>query len=139
MVMDILKERMDLVVGRMKEIVTDGVKNEVFDVYFKEMASFCRIVEEYMNFIEMDRMDRQMTSEWAKWNARLYDDILPENYEKSYANPAYAAKVLGEEYGPILSALYTELRSMIIPATEGRLEEVLIRMELFVEVYSAFV
>ena len=136
---EVLKERMDLVAGRVKEIVEEGVKNEAFDAYFKEMASFCRIIEEYMNFIEMDKMDRQMTSAWAKWNERLYADILPASYETSYANPAHATKVLGEEYGPMLSALYAELRSMIIPATEGRMEEVLIRMELFVEVYSAFV
>ena len=133
---EVLKERMDLVQGRIKEIVSEKMKEEAVCLYFEEMASFCRIIEEYMYFIEMDKMDAQMVGEWEKWNARLYDDILPQNYEKSYANPAYAVSALGEEYGPLFSALYTELRSMIIPATEGRFEEVLIRMELFVEVYG---
>ena len=40
-----------------------------------------------------------------QWNQKLYEDILPEHYETSYANPAYAQEKLGEEYGQILSFL----------------------------------
>lgn len=72
-------------------------------------------------------------------NRALYEDILPENYENSFANPAYAVKMLGEEFGVLVSFLYTEMRSLIGFTYEGRLDELVIRMELFSEVYAAFV
>ena len=72
-------------------------------------------------------------------NHALYEDILPENYENSFANPAYAVKMLGEKFGALAAFLYTEMRSLIGFTYEGRLEELVIRMELFSEVYAAFV
>ena len=69
----------------------------------------------------------------------LYEDILPENYENSFANPAVAVKCLGEEFGALAAFLYTEMRSLIGFTYEGRLDELVIRMELFSEVYAAFV
>ena len=72
-------------------------------------------------------------------NLALYQDILPENYGSSYADPAYAVSQLGEELGAELSFLYAELRSMIGFCYEGKLEELVIRMELFTEVYTAVV
>ena len=37
-------------------------------------------------------------------NHELYQDILPQNYENSYGNPAYAQKMLGE-YGKVFTFL----------------------------------
>ncbi len=48
------------------------------------------------------------------WNDRLYEDILPANYGTSYGNPAYAVSVLGEEYGQLLSFLYTEESEVLL-------------------------
>ena len=69
----------------------------------------------------------------------LYEDILPEHYEVSFANPDYAVKELGEGYGQILSALYTEIRGDIVYAFEMRLENITILNEVFLEVYNLFV
>ena len=68
----------------------------------------------------------------------LYRDVLPENYETSYANPKYAAEKLGEGMGAFLSALYTELRGDIGYVYEGRDEYITIGNELFVEIYNKF-
>ena len=43
---------------------------------------------------------------------KLYVDVLPENYETSYTNPAYAVKTLGEEYGKLLSYRLCEIRGI---------------------------
>ena len=72
-------------------------------------------------------------------NHRLYEDILPEHYGESFANPDYAVKELGEGYGQILAALYTEIRGDIVYAFEMRLENVAILNEVFLEVYNLFV
>ncbi|MBP5281247.1 MAG: hypothetical protein J6Z22_01975 [Lachnospiraceae bacterium] len=67
----------------------------------------------------------------------MYADILPENYDKSFGNPAYAAAKLGD-YGKLLCYLHMELFSAIHYCYVGKLEDLVIREELFVEVFGAF-
>lgn len=76
--------------------------------------------------------------EWQTLNRQLCADILSENYEESYANPAYAVERLGEVHGRILSFLYTELRGIIVYKFENRLENITILHELFIEIYNCF-
>lgn len=71
-------------------------------------------------------------------NRKLYEDILPEHYALSYANPEFAASVLGEEMGPVLSSVYAELRSIIPAVFENRLEDQAAVYELFLELYFEF-
>ncbi len=74
----------------------------------------------------------------AEENRRLYEDILPGAYERSYADPAYAVRVLGEEYGQILSFLYAELRGSIAYVFEQKTEYLDILFELLIEIYNQF-
>ncbi len=71
-----------------------------------------------------------------RWNRQLYEDILPDQYEKSYANPAYASACFGTELGKLLSAYAAEFRSAIPYVFERNMRELVIRMELFLELYS---
>ena len=68
----------------------------------------------------------------------LFEEIYGENYEESFANPEYAVKTLGEEYGKILCYIYTKNRGMIRNVYMGRLEEVVLQMELFTQIYNYF-
>ena len=76
--------------------------------------------------------------QWQEQNRALYEDILPGQYDCSFGNPDYAEEILGEEYGKSLGFLYTELRSLIVYIFEGCLEETLVHLELFIEVYNSF-
>ena len=69
----------------------------------------------------------------------ILGEIGPGRYRESYACPSFACQHLGEDLGRPLSVLYYEICSMILPALLGSREEMLIRMELFLEVYQAFV
>ena len=71
-------------------------------------------------------------------NKSLFEEIYSENYEESFANPEYAVKTLGEEYGKILCYIYTKNRGMIRNVYMGRLEEVVLQMELFTQIYNYF-
>ena len=71
-------------------------------------------------------------------NWALYQDIFDAQYAQSYANPSFACARFGQKMGRLLSFLYTEIRAMIPYAFEQDLEEMVIRMELFVEIYYAF-
>ncbi len=76
--------------------------------------------------------------ELKKLNLELYADILPEHYAVSYANPAYAKELLGEEYGPLLAAFYAQLRGAICFAYECRLTDIAILCETLIEIYNMF-
>ena len=133
-----LQERYDLTKEKIAEIISEGYGDEKTAAYFKEVADFLQLMDAYYRFVKEDGLKTASLEELKEWNQKLFQDILPQNYENSYANPAYAVAQLGEEYGKLLCALCAEVRSMIVPVTEQKLEEILIRAELFVEVYSAF-
>jgi hypothetical protein len=97
------------------------------------------MLEETYFFLKKGGLETASLEELQRRNRALYADILPEHYEESYGNPAYAVGELGEDTGRELCFLYAELRSLIGCVYEDRLEDVVIRMELFLEVYGAFV
>lgn len=132
--MSMIIERYELSCDRIREIATSQETGERFREYFRKTAEFIlQVVEIYDNLgktkdIEILREE----------NRALYHDVYGDNYAVSYANPAYACEKLGEEYGQLLSFLYTELRAMIPYTFEAMQEELVIRMELFVEIYNSF-
>lgn len=139
---ELLLERLSLALERIREIPDERLasdETEGFTDYFTAVAKFLIQIDETRAFLEADGLQKASLEELTERNHALYVDIMPENYEKSYANPAFAVSKLGEKFGAMLSFLYTEMRSLIGFTFEGRLFELVIRMELFVEIYAAFV
>ena len=139
---EILQERLELALLRIREIPGEdfqGAELLPWKEYFTTVAKFLLMIEDPRPFLEQGKQAPATREELQQRNHALYEDILPENYENSFANPAYAVKMLGEEFGVLVSFLYTEMRSLIGFTYEGRLDELVIRMELFSEVYAAFV
>ena len=139
---EILQERLELALLRIREIPGEdfqGAELLPWKEYFTTVAKFLLLIEDTRQFLEQGKQATATLEELQQRNHALYEDILPENYENSFANPAYAVKMLGEEFGVLASFLYTEMRSLIGFTYEGRLDELVIRMELFSEVYAAFV
>lgn len=134
----ILTERYSLVMERIHEIKKEHVGGEALTAYFATVADFVMLLEETDLFLEAGGLETASLEDLKSRNAALYQDILPEHYDTSYANPDYAIEMLGEEFGAMLSFLYCEVRSLIPFIYERRLKEVVIRLELFVEVYAAF-
>ena len=139
---EILQERLELALLRIREIPGEdfqGAELQPWKEYFTTVAKFLLLIEDTRQFLEQGKQATATLEELQQRNRALYEDILPENYENSFANPAYAVKMLGEEFGVLVSFLYTEMRSLIGFTYEGRLDKLVIRMELFSEVYAAFV
>lgn len=111
---------------------------EPFLNYFDQMAQFLQLVLEAEETVRSGRIREMDLAALQALNHHLYEDILPAHYAESYGNPAFSCHKLGKEYGQLLSFLYTELRSMIPFAFEGQIEELTIRMELFLQVYQTF-
>lgn len=132
-------ERYELALGRVKEITNESGLPENYQVYFKRVADFlCKMADAY-DYVKCGKIRQASLQELQEYNRKMYADVLPENYQVSYANPAYAAEMLGEQYGQFFAFIYTELRSLIVFAHEQDLEAMTIRTELFLEVYGAFV
>ena len=129
-------ERYDLAVERISNI--PGDVGEPFRDYFHKMADFVAQMDRLYKDVEQQAMEDWTMEALKAHNDSLYNDILPENYETSYANPDYAAQKLGSDYGPLLSFLYTELRGMIAWAYESRKTQMTIIMELLIEIYNYF-
>lgn len=136
--MEVIQERFELMLERIRQISTETIGNEALDTYFQSVAQFILLLEENRQFIEKGGLKTAPIEELRARNAALYEDVMPGQYEHSYANPAYAVAAIGEEYGQLLSVLYVELRRMISYIYRGLLEDVVIGMELFVEVHAAF-
>lgn len=107
-----------------------------FGEYFFSTASFLLRIADFLEQKEKKKLSEYSLEELKVQNTTLYQDVLPENYEKSFSNPAYAKKALGEEFFTALCTLYTELRGNIAYAFENRLFYLTISFELFIEVYN---
>ncbi len=133
-----IEERYELAIERIKEIYKEDTVAGTYRDYFCCMARFIGMLDELNRKIESGAYADLPLDELEKWNERLYADILPGQYETSYANPDYAVEKTGKEYGQMLSFLYTELRGAIPYIFEGRKEYLDILYELFIEIYNVF-
>lgn len=138
-----VRERLELSLDRIRSIKEEDARLP-YGLYFKRTAGFLGMIRELLTARGIG--EKELPESWEKlsleelsdWNHRLYEDILPENYGESFANPDYAADCLGKEFGSLLSFLYTELRGCIVYAFEMRLEYIAILCEIFLEVYNLF-
>ncbi len=133
-----VEERYELAVERIREMQAEQTVAEPFRHCFRKMSEFVIMINELKELIYGGSYDSFTLDELEAWNRRLYEDIFPENYEKSYANPSFAATGLGEEYGQLLSFLYTELRGAIAYTFEKKTEYLDILFELLIEIYNQF-
>lgn len=139
---ELLLERLELALDRIRKIPGEDWQEEdlqPWKEYFATVAKFLLMIEENRQFLEQGGLETASLEELKQRNHALYEDILPGQYENSFANPAAAVRELGESFGAMMAFLYTEMRSLIGFTYEGRLSELVIRMELFSEVYAAFV
>ncbi len=132
------EERYELAAGRIREIKEEHTVDEMFQDYFQKMADFVIMIDELKEALADGSYKDAELEVLRSWNQRLYEDILPNQYETSYGNPSYAVQNLGEDYGRLLSFLYTELRGMIAYVFEGKTEYLDILLELFIEIYNQF-
>ena len=155
---DAVRERYQLSMERIKAMGTEEMR-QPYGSYFKKTAAFILQVGEVVrrrweegggnaggggqnpagcraSGIGHTDMDLKGLK---RENHALYEDILPENYGESYANPDYAVSELSDGMGQLLSFLYTEIRADIVYAFEMRLAHMTILSEVFLEVYNLFV
>ncbi len=133
-----VEERFPLVMGRMAQIAQEETTPQPYRGYFRHAAAFLTRLGELEEEVASGRWEKKSLEEMRRENRALYEEVLPENYERSYANPKFAVESLGEDFGKLFSALYADFRSLIPYAFEGRAYDLTIFSELFVEIYNRF-
>ncbi|GAA0802976.1 hypothetical protein GCM10008910_35360 [Faecalicatena orotica] len=132
------QERHELSIERMKQIAAEETAGVQIRPYFQAVSAFLLELEAVRRKIESGQWEEASIETMQNFNQALYADILEGRYETSYADPAYAVRLLGEEYGQLLSMLYTEMRGGIPYVFENRMDYLTILNELFIEVYNCF-
>lgn len=133
------QERFTLAYERIAQLPDEKIRDSRYHDYFAKASKFVMLMKETWDFVADGSLHEASLEELQRRNRELYEDILPENYDCSYANPSYAVSCLGESMGQLLSFVYTELRGMIPAAYEQSMTGMVIRMELLLEIYQAFV
>ena len=133
-----IRERYDLAIERIMEIPSEERVGEPYRSYFNQMAAFTSQIEELARIQLREDLDALTLEELKQLNHNLYADILPGHYAESYADPAYAVRMLGAELGPLLSAFYAQFRAAIVFAYECRLTDITILCETLIEIYNMF-
>ena len=136
--MDIVRERYEIAIERIKEISTENISNEKYQEYFSKVAKFILKLNSVKDEIESGRLKEYTTEQLEQLNYELYEDIYKENYETSLANPKFACEELGEEYGRILCYVYKKIRDLIGNVYRQEIEIVTLRIELFIELFYYF-
>ena len=133
-----IKERFELAMERISLIEDEASVKEPYREYFARVSRFLMLVRRVAELAGRDRIKSLTLTEHKALNRSLYEDITGDNYQVSYANPAYACKYLGTKHGKLLSFLYAELRGLIICAYEQRWRELTVYLELFIEIYNLY-
>lgn len=96
-------------------LLADKFKEEYNDNYFK-----------HNNIKELE-----------KFNKSIYAEVLPENYETSFANPAYAVAQYGDKIGQLISAIYILFRSYFSHVVHFEINDLAKKNQLFLDIMAS--
>ena len=141
-----IEERFRLIMERIRQIAGEEETAVPFMDYFSQVADFFLQLSNILLLVKEDTIDDLPDKELSDINKKLFFDVLPENYEKSFCNPLYTKSALGdldEEHGghflsQYLSFIYYEIKGLTSCAFEGRIADITLWAELFVEIYVMF-
>lgn len=125
--MDILQERWELAMQRIKEI-----SPETMGIY----ADYIKVCQTLFNGVEQVINEPHTPQNLRKWNELFYRDIKGEQYTSSMADPAYMNQVFGPKIGPYLCLYYVNFRNAVTAAYEGKLQPIIWQAELFLQLYG---
>ena len=150
-----IEDRYELMVERIRSITKEETVDIRYRDYFVKTGEFLlqldKVIEKVKSGIPIS--ESCTADELQQINAALYQDVMPENYETSYCNYEYTRQMFGEKiaeneiedidkreylFADYLTFLCYEFHGLIAAAFEGRVVDLTVWFELFVEVYGIF-
>lgn len=132
-----MTERYSLAKERISEAVDEIKGLSMYGPFFESVFKYTlELLDIYEDIKENGPIKGKTLEELRKRNDVLFSDIYPDNYSNSFANPDYAVNTLGK-CGIYFCVLYAEIRGLIPFIFENKLERIVIRLELLLEVYGS--
>ncbi|MCR5475980.1 MAG: aminopeptidase [Lachnospiraceae bacterium] len=134
-------------------LVMEGIhENRGEEAFGEPLLSFFKVCSDLLSDLSriLDRalaggIGKVPLEDLARENHRLYEDILPENYDRSFANPDYIVPLFeraglpdAKETAGYLSFLYTQIRGLIPYTYEGNTAIFTLHAELYMEIMTMF-
>lgn len=133
------EERYQLMIERIAEISVDAGFPAPYNAYFVEVATYIRDAMVLLEQAGQGFLGNASLEECQSRQERFFGRLEASRYQKSFLNPSYAVKTLGQDLGGLLSMLYADLLSLVADAYEQRMDLICIWSELFVQIYGCFV
>jgi len=104
----------------------------IFNILAKNILSFAALEksldDNYFSNTTFDNLKKE--------NLTFYNDILPQNYVKSYANPMVSVKAFGEKFGQLMAYFYSRFRSYTSFVFTHRVYRLVEYNKLFIDVFE---
>lgn len=145
---DDIEERYELIMERVRQIIHESLVKEPYRDYFSHVAGFIARIGDVLELVKNDALPDRSLDQLQAMNHGLYNDILGDNYNRSYANYRYIMGEFSKDYtrdkeeikriAQLLGFVYNEIRGMTVYAFEGRVVDITLFAELFVQIYFMF-
>ncbi|MFW9998451.1 MAG: hypothetical protein ACFFD4_40830, partial [Candidatus Odinarchaeota archaeon] len=105
-------------------------------IFFAKTADLilqlCNLEEE----LDDGYFENKSFDDLLKQNNMLYAELLSDNYETSYANPAYCVDAFGDQFGQLISYFYRRFREYINCAYTHRIYRMEELNRSFIDVFN---
>ena len=145
---DDIEERYELIMERVRQIIHESLVKEPYRDYFSHVAGFIARIGDVLELVKNDALPGRSLDQLQAMNHGLYNDILGDNYNSSYANYRYIMGEFSKDYtrdkeeikriAQLMGFVYNEIRGMTVYAFEGRVVDITLLAELFVQIYFMF-
>ncbi|MCR4945633.1 MAG: aminopeptidase [Lachnospiraceae bacterium] len=133
-----ISERYEVVSLRIREIEKTQECEDRYKSFFAGIASKLSLADEILSMEDDGELNRLDAARGKALNDRIYDELKPGAYEKSYANPDVCATEFGASMGRMFSFLYAASFGAIKNAFMGRKLNMTLFYELISEIYTCF-
>ncbi len=133
-----LSERLELMAERIAGIAANPAVNERFYGYFQAVAGHLLLFFDIAQMSVTGEIQTLTMESGKELNSQIYGNCHKDNYGRSFLDPNYAVRMLGEDYGTFLSAVYAAISKDAVCLFEGDLAYLCRDAELFVQIYNCF-
>lgn len=131
-------ERYEKSITEIKLIINETKnKSDAYQELFHSAGQFVLKMVDFDNKLSSDFFETSTFDELKAYNKSLYEEVLNEQYELSYANPEKCTELFGKEMGQLLSSLYTVIVNEILYVVEGQRFRLALNNELLINIYNA--
>lgn len=124
-------------IERIEQIAIETTGQGKYDAYFNRGSAKILMLADLLEKLSNAYFESLSFDELKGINHSLYEEVLGDNYELSYANPDKCAQDFGKDVGQKLCYIFTRIIDNVAFVFEGQKFRIAISNELFIKVYEA--